>query len=56
MLGEGKEGVLRTQRIDGNKLPDYDMVRRYLGPAGMTMTTEEEGWFVTGFLLNKEAQ
>jgi hypothetical protein len=56
VLGEGKEGVLRTQRIDGNKLPDYDMVRRYLGPAGMTMTTEEEGWFVTGFLLNKEAQ
>ncbi len=56
MLGEGKEGVLRTQRIDGSKLPDYDMVRRYLGPAGMTMTSEEEGWFVTGFTLNKEAQ
>lgn len=56
MLGEGKEGVLRTQRIDGSKLPEYDMVRRYLGPAGMTMTTEDEGWFVTGFLLNKDAQ
>ena len=31
MLGEGKEGVLRTQRIDGSKLPEFDVVRRYLG-------------------------
>jgi hypothetical protein len=56
MLGEGKEGVLRTQRIDGSKLPEYDLVRRYFGPAGITVTTEDEGWFVTGFTLNKEAQ
>jgi hypothetical protein len=56
MLGEGKEGVLRTQRIDGSKLPEYDMVRRYLGPAGMTMTTEADGWFLTGFLLPKDAE
>jgi hypothetical protein len=54
MLGEGKEGVLRTQRIDGSKLPEYDAVRRYFGPAGMTVTTEEDGWFLTGFTLNKE--
>jgi hypothetical protein len=56
MLGEGKEGVLRTQRIDGSKLPEFDVVRRYLGPAGMTFTTEAEGWFLTGFTLNKEDQ
>jgi hypothetical protein len=56
VLGEGKEGVLRTQRIDGSKLPEYDMVRRYFGPAGMTATTEADGWFVTGFILNKEVQ
>ncbi len=56
LLGEGKEGVLRTQRIDGSKLPDYDMVRRYLGPAGMTMTTEPTGWLLTGFTLNKEVE
>jgi hypothetical protein len=55
-LGEGKEGVLRTQRIDGSKLPEYDLVRRYFGPAGMTVTTEEEGWFMTGLTLNKEAE
>jgi hypothetical protein len=56
MLGEGKEGVLRAQRIDGSKLPEYDLVRRYFGPAGITVTTEDEGWFMTGFTLNKEAQ
>ncbi len=56
LLGEGKEGVLRTQRIDGSKLPDYDMVRRYLGPAGMTMTSEATGWLLTGFTLTKEVE
>jgi len=54
MLGEGKEGVARRQRIDGSKLPDYDAVRRYLGPAGVTVTTEDDGWFVSGFSLSKE--
>ncbi len=55
LMGEGKEGVLRTQRLDASKLPDYDMVRRYLGPAGLTVTTEDDGWFLSGFTLNKEA-
>jgi len=56
LLGEGKEGVLRSQRIDGTKLPEYDMVRRYLGPAGLTGLTEQDGWFLTGFTLIKDAQ
>jgi len=56
LLGDGEEGVLRPQRIDGSKLPDYDMVRRYLGPAGMTMTTEDTGWLLTGFTLTKEVE
>ncbi len=56
LLGEGEEGVLRAQRIDGSKLPDYDMVRRYLGPAGMTMTSEATGWLLTGFTLTKEVE
>lgn len=55
MLGDGKEGELRQQRIDGSKLPSYDMVRRYLGPAGMTMTPEATGWLLTGFTLTKES-
>ena len=54
VLGEGKEGVLRSQRIDGKNLPEYDAVRRYFGPAGMTADSEDEGWFLTGFILSKE--
>lgn len=56
IMGEGKEGVLRTQRIDGSKLPEYDMVRRYFGPAGMTVTTEADGWMLSGFTLVKEPE
>ncbi len=56
LLGDGKEGVLRTQRLDGSKLPEYDVVRRYLGPAGVSTTTEADGWFITGFLLKKDGQ
>lgn len=56
LMGEQKEGVLRPQRLDGSKLPEYDMVRRYLGPAGMTMTTEPTGWLLTGFTLTKEVE
>lgn len=56
LLGDGKEGSVRTQRIDGSKLPEFDVARRYLGPAGMTFTTEADGWFLTGFTLSKEAQ
>ena len=54
-LGEDEEGVLRTQKIDGSKLPDFQMVRRYLGPAGLAVRSEDDGWFLIGFTLNKEA-
>ena len=55
VLGEGKEGVLRAQRINGEHLPEYDAVRRYFGPAGMTAMSEDDGWFLTGFALSKES-
>jgi hypothetical protein len=53
LLGE-EEDVIRPQQIDGSKLPDFEMVRRYLGPAGITVCSEENGWFAIGFALNKE--
>ncbi len=55
LFGEGKKGVHRHQKIDGSQLPEYDVVRHYLGPAGMQITTEKDGWFLKGFTLNKEA-
>jgi len=54
LFGQGKKGVVRRQKIEGEKLPDYDVVRRYLGPAGMAVTSERDGWFIKGCLLTKE--
>jgi hypothetical protein len=53
MFGEEKKGVTRKQRIDGRQLPDFQVVRRYLGPAGLQVTSEPEGWFLKGFTLKK---
>lgn len=55
VLASGKKGEVRDQRIDGTKLPDYDVVRRYLGPAGLVASSEADGWFLKGFTLNKES-
>ncbi|MEE2706022.1 MAG: hypothetical protein VX988_03170 [Planctomycetota bacterium] len=43
--------TLREQQIDGSKLPPYQAVRRYLGPAGLFVISEEDGWMATGCLL-----
>ena len=53
LFGEGKKGETRKQQIDGRQLPEYDVVRRYLGPAGMQITSEPDGWFLKGFTLTK---
>ena len=45
---------LREQQIDARKLPEYQMVRRYLGPAGMFVVSHEDGWSITGCFLSKE--
>jgi hypothetical protein len=52
---EKEEGVRRKQRIDGRLLPDFEMVRRYLGPAGRILRSDPDGWLLTGAILNKEA-
>lgn len=49
------EGILREQKIDGHQLPQFDMVRRYFGPAGTLVRTDEDGWFVVGATLTKVA-
>ncbi len=56
LFGAGEEGATRHQRIDGSKLPEYDVVRPYLGPAGLQATSESTGWYFKGFTLKKEAK
>jgi hypothetical protein len=45
----------RKQKVDGSKLPPYDMVRRYFGPTGTFVTSRDDGWMITGFTLPKRA-
>ena len=55
LLGPDDEDVLREQKIDGSQLPDFQAVRRYLGPAGLFLRSEQDGWYATGALLDKHA-
>jgi hypothetical protein len=51
---EMKKGQFRKPRIDGRELPDYDVVRRHLGPSGLVTVQEKDGWFLKGCLLKKQ--
>ncbi len=55
LFGPDEKGVLREQQIQGDKMPDYEKVRTYLGPAGLYVQSEDNGWFVAGCLLKKPA-
>ena len=56
VFGAGKKGVMRQQELDGTKLPEFDVVRRYLGSAGGFVVSEDDGWFVKGVILGKEEE
>jgi hypothetical protein len=51
---DAEEDELREQQLDGSKLPEFQVVRRYLGPAGFFVRTVDEGWTLSGCLLTKE--
>lgn len=51
---DAEEDELREQQLDGSKLPEFQIVRRYLGPTGFFVRTVDEGWTVSGCLLTKE--
>ncbi len=55
LLSPQEKGVVREQRIDGEKMPEYQVVRRYLGPVGAFIVTEEEGWYAAAVGLTKQA-
>lgn len=54
LFTDGKEGELRKQSVDGTKLPQYETIRRYFGPAGFVVESEENGWFITGSTISKQ--
>jgi hypothetical protein len=44
-----------TQAIDGEKLPEFDVVRRYLAPSGGYIQSDENGILLVNFALRKES-
>ena len=51
ILGDGKPGTVRTKRLDGSTLPDFEMIRRYFGTVGVGMQSLPDGWYITGMTL-----
>ncbi|MFM8735285.1 MAG: hypothetical protein ACKOC8_08840 [Pirellulales bacterium] len=56
LLGDGKPGTVREQRIDGSTLPDFNTVRRYFGSSGLAMESRSTGWYVVGLTLPRSPQ
>jgi len=50
-LGDGKDGSVRTQKIDGSTLPDFELIRKYFGTVGMGVESVTEGWYLAGLAL-----
>lgn len=51
---DAEEDEVREQQLDGSKLPEFQVVRRYLGPTGFYVRTVDDGWTVSGCLLTKD--
>lgn len=44
----------RKQEVDGKNLPKYAFAKKFLGPSGLFIKTERDGWMVTGVVLTKK--
>ncbi|WP_425618922.1 hypothetical protein NA78x_002642 [Anatilimnocola sp. NA78] len=55
MLDNNPDDGKRENEIDGSKLPDYAKITKYLGPTGLYVQSEEQGWWIVGSLLSREA-
>jgi hypothetical protein len=56
LFTDEEDKLLRKQEIDAQKLPDYQVVRRHLGPGGVYVRTEQNGWLAVGCGLSKRAE
>lgn len=55
MLGSNEPGAVpRQAEFDASKLPEFQAVRRYLGPTGAYMKNDPDGWFIVGYLLTRQ--
>ncbi|MBM4012014.1 MAG: hypothetical protein FJ286_11655 [Planctomycetes bacterium] len=56
MLGDGKPGTVRAQKLDGSTLPEFEVVRKYFGTSGLAMETRSQGWYIVGLVLPPAAE
>jgi hypothetical protein len=56
IMGDGKPGSVRQQKLDGSKLPEFETVRKYFGTVGAALETLPEGWFLSGVVLPRPGQ
>jgi hypothetical protein len=56
IMGDGKPGSVREQKIDGSALPEFEVVRKYLGTVGAVLETLPEGWYLSGVVLPKPGE
>jgi hypothetical protein len=55
MILEPDDGSeVRRQRIDGSTLPEFDKIEKYFGPLGLYGSSEEKGYFIKGFLMERK--
>ena len=48
------EDAIRQQKLDGSKLPPFEEVEQYFGPAGLIVSPEDDGWFIVGTMLSSD--
>ncbi len=46
--------ALRPQKVDGSRLPSFELARRYFGPSARSVRSEDDGWLVSGVVLSKD--
>jgi hypothetical protein len=56
ILGDGKPGTVREQKLDGSTLPEFELVRKYFGTMGTAFEVYPDGWRLTGVALPRAGQ
>ncbi|MCL2005434.1 MAG: DUF3352 domain-containing protein [Planctomycetaceae bacterium] len=53
LLSSEGEVESREQIFDGSKLPDFDAIQHYFGKVGIYGASEENGYFIKGFTIER---
>jgi hypothetical protein len=51
---QDEEPGMRPQVLDGSSLPEFDKVQHYFGKVGIFGMSEENGYYIKGFALERE--